>query len=107
MTRTDHSCVNRLVEWALKASLLAASFPHPAHPPGDAAIAAFDAAGPCVGVELRALPVEAGDRHLAVGGDVLPAIGQCAGEISRARIVPDEGGRDWFTEREALAGHAY
>ena len=61
------------------------------HPRRHEAIAAFDAARPGIGVELRAQPVDAGDRHGAVGGDVLPAIGQRAGDIGRADVVPDEG----------------
>jgi hypothetical protein len=36
-------------------------------------------------------PVDAGDGHDTVGGDVLPAISHRAGDIGRADIVPDEG----------------
>ena len=61
-----------------------------ADPRRDKTIAAFDAARPRIGVELRAQLVDAGDGHGAVGGDVLPAIGQRAGEIGRPACVPDE-----------------
>ena len=54
-------------------------------PLDDEAIAAFDAAGPRIGVELRAQAIDAGNGHGAIGGDVLPAIGQRAGDIGRRR----------------------
>ena len=61
-----------------------------ANPRNDKTIAAFGTPGPCIGVELRAQLIDARDGHGAVGGDVLPTIGQCAGEISCGRILPDE-----------------
>src|SRR5260370_110464 len=62
-----------------------------AHPRRDKTIAAFDAAREGIGVELRAQAIDAGDGDGAVGGDVLPAIGQRAGDIGRADLVFDEG----------------
>ena len=61
-----------------------------ADPRRDKAIAAFDAAGIRIGVELGAQLIDAGDGHGAIGGDVLPAIGQRAGDIGRADGVPHE-----------------
>ena len=39
---------------------------------------------------MPAQPVDAGDRDGAIGGDILPAIGERAGEIGGADIVADE-----------------
>ncbi len=61
------------------------------HPWRSEAIAALDAAGEGVGIELRVQAIDAGDGHGTVGGDVLPAIGKRAGDIGRSDFVLDEG----------------
>jgi hypothetical protein len=48
-----------------------------ADPRHDKTITAFKPPGERIGVELRAELIGAGRRHGAVGGDLLPAIGQC------------------------------
>ena len=55
------------------------------------AVAALDAAGIRVGVELGAQPLEAGHRDRALGRHVLPAIGRGGGDIGRADVVANEG----------------
>lgn len=57
----------------------------------DEAIAAFETPRPGIGFELGVQPINAGGRHGPVGRDVLPAIGQCAGQVCRPDFVTDEG----------------
>ena len=54
------------------------------------AIAALEPAGEGLGPEAALQLVEAGQRHRAVGGDVVPAIGQRRRDIGRTEIVPAE-----------------
>ena len=56
-------------------------------PPARRSDSRLRAARPRIGVELGAELIEAGDRHRAVGGDVLPAIGERGGDIGRSRGV--------------------
>ena len=62
-----------------------------AHPWRHIAVAALDAAGIRVGVELGAQALEAGHRDGALGGHVLPAIGRGGGDIGGADVVANEG----------------
>ena len=55
-----------------------------AHPRRHVAIAAFDASGEGVGVEVRLQSIDAGDRHGAIGRDVLPAIGGGGDDVGRS-----------------------
>jgi hypothetical protein len=57
----------------------------------DKTITAFDAPGPCIGVEPGAQLIGAGDSDGAIGGDVLPAVSQRPGDIGRADAVAHEG----------------
>ncbi len=55
------------------------------------AIPAFDSPRNGICVEARLQPVAAGDGNSAVGGDILPAIGQRSQKIRRTDGVPHEG----------------
>ena len=61
-----------------------------AEPWADKAIAGFGAAGEGVGVELRAQAIDAGDGNGAIGHDILPAIGEGAGDVGCANGVTHE-----------------
>jgi hypothetical protein len=61
-----------------------------ADPGRDKPIAAFETSRKCIGVELRAELIGAGHGHGAIGGDVLPAIGECGRDVSRANGVTDK-----------------
>ncbi len=58
---------------------------------GEEAVAGFDAAREGVGVEFRMQAIDACRGHGTVGGDVLPAIGEGAGDIGLAYVVAREG----------------
>lgn len=62
-----------------------------AHPRRDEAKAAIDASGEGVGVEAGAELVDAGERHRAVGRDVLPAICKRRRDTGRPVGVAHEG----------------
>ena len=70
---------------------LAGGIGRDAHPRRHVAVAALDAAGIRIGVELGAQALEARHRDRALGRHVLPAIGRGGGDVSVADVVANEG----------------
>ena len=61
-----------------------------AHPWRHIAVAALDAAGIRIGIELGAQALEARHRDRALGRHILPAIGRRRRDVGRADVVADE-----------------